>query len=140
MTEDKRLKQLRELGLTISYYRKLKGLTQGQLASLVGLSRTHISNIEAPNGKTSISLNKLFDIAEVLEVPMKVKRGTYVSYNGETHTSEIDDISGGIGFAGSPIAVLIDYEWGYIDSKGRMMIPCQYTSAGTFFDRNVLEE
>ena len=75
-----------------------------------------------------------------LEVPMKVKRGTYVSYNGETHTSEIDDISGGIGFAGSPIAVLIDYEWGYIDSKGRMMIPCQYTSAGTFFDRNVLEE
>lgn len=43
MTEDKRLKQLRELGLTISYYRKLKGLTQGQLASLVGLSRTHIS-------------------------------------------------------------------------------------------------
>ena len=55
MTEDKRLKQLRELGLTISYYRKLKGLTQGQLASLVGLSRTHISNIEAPNIKTSIS-------------------------------------------------------------------------------------
>ena len=28
MTEDKRLKQLRELGLTISYYRKLKGLTR----------------------------------------------------------------------------------------------------------------
>ena len=43
MTEDKRLKQLRELGLTISYYRKLKGLTQGQLASLVGLSISAIS-------------------------------------------------------------------------------------------------
>lgn len=66
MTEDKRLKQLRELGLTISYYRKLKGLTQGQLASLVGLSRTHISNIEAPNIKTSISLDSLLDIAEAL--------------------------------------------------------------------------
>ena len=68
---DKRLKQLRELGLTISYYRKLKGLTQGQLASLVGLSRTHISNIEAPNIKTSISLDSLLDIAEALGIPVK---------------------------------------------------------------------
>ena len=65
MTEDKRLKQLRELGLTISYY------TQGQLASLVGLSRTHISNIEAPNIKTSISLDSLLDIAEALGIPVK---------------------------------------------------------------------
>lgn len=71
MTEDKRLKQLRELGLTISYYRKLKGLTQGQLASLVGLSRTHISNIEAPNIKTSISLDSLLDIADVLGISVK---------------------------------------------------------------------
>src|SRR5699024_11693896 len=74
MTEDKRLKQLRELGLTISYYRKLKGLTQGQLASLVGLSRTHISNIEAPNIKTSISLDSLLDIADVLGIAVKEDR------------------------------------------------------------------
>ena len=46
--DEKRLRQFRELGLTISYYRRLKGLTQTQLADLVGLSRTHISNIEAP--------------------------------------------------------------------------------------------
>ena len=71
MTEDKRLKQLRELGLTISYYRKLKGLTQGQLAARVGLSRTHISNIEAPNIKTSISLDSLLDIADVLGISVK---------------------------------------------------------------------
>ena len=58
MTEDKRLKQLRELGLTISYY-------------LVGLSRTHISNIEAPNIKTSISLDSLLDIAEALGISVK---------------------------------------------------------------------
>ena len=56
----KRMNEFRLLGLTIAYYRKLRGL-----------SRTHISNIEAPNGKTSIPLNKLFDIAEVLEVPVK---------------------------------------------------------------------
>lgn len=67
----KRINEFRLLGLTIAYYRKLRGLTQAELAEATNLSRTHISNIEAPNGKTSISLNKLFDNADVLEVPVK---------------------------------------------------------------------
>lgn len=67
----KRINEFRLLGLTIAYYRKLRGLTQAELSEATNLSRTHISNIEAPNGKTSISLNKLFDIADVLEVPVK---------------------------------------------------------------------
>lgn len=67
----KRINEFRLLGLTIAYYRKLRGLTQAELAEATNLSRTHISNIEAPNGKTSIPLNKLFDIADVLEVPVK---------------------------------------------------------------------
>lgn len=67
----KRINEFRLLGLPIAYYRKLRGLTQAELAEATNLSRTHISNIEAPNGKTSISLNKLFDIADVLEVPVK---------------------------------------------------------------------
>lgn len=67
----KRINEFRLLGLTIAYYRKLRGLPQAELAEATNLSRTHISNIEAPNGKTSISLNKLFDIADVLEVPVK---------------------------------------------------------------------
>ena len=67
----KRINEVRLLGLPIAYYRKLRGLTQAELAEATNLSRTHISNIEAPNGKTSISLNKLFDIADVLEVPVK---------------------------------------------------------------------
>ena len=69
--DQKRINEFRLLGLTIAYYRKLRGLTQAELAEATNLSRTHISNIEAPNGKTSISLNKLFDIADVLEVPVK---------------------------------------------------------------------
>lgn len=68
---EKRIRQFRELGLTIFYYRKLKGLTQADLAQNVGLSRTHISNIEAPQVKTSISLESLFDIADALDVPVK---------------------------------------------------------------------
>lgn len=69
---DKRENQYRQLGLTIAYYRKLQGITQMQLAEDVNLSRTHISNIEAPNVRTSLSLDKLFDIADALGVPVKV--------------------------------------------------------------------
>ena len=68
---EKRESQYRQLGLTIAYYRKLRGITQMQLAEYVNLSRTHISNLEAPNMPTSISLEKLFDISDILEVPIK---------------------------------------------------------------------
>lgn len=67
----KRQNQYRQLGLTIAYYRKLKGITQIQLAELIDVSRTHISNLEAPNMKTSISLDRLFDISDALDVPIK---------------------------------------------------------------------
>lgn len=70
-TDYKRMNDFRLLGLTIAYYRKLRGMTQMDLAEAVQISRTHMSNIEAPNGKTSISLTKLFDIADALEVPIK---------------------------------------------------------------------
>lgn len=39
-----------------------------QLAEAVNISRTHISNIEAPNVQTSVSLDTLLDISEVLNV------------------------------------------------------------------------
>ena len=68
---NKRENQYRQLGLMIAYYRKLKGLTQMQLAELVGVSRTHISNLEAPNMDKSISLDRLFDISDALYVPIK---------------------------------------------------------------------
>ena len=66
-----RLNDLRLLGLTIAYYRRAKGMTQAELAEAVHISRTHMSNIEAPNSHTSLSLNKLIDIAETLEIPLK---------------------------------------------------------------------
>ena len=69
--DQKRQNQYRQLGLTIAYYRKLRGLTQLELAERVNLSRTHLSTLEAPNMPTSISLDKLFDIADILEVPVK---------------------------------------------------------------------
>jgi len=69
--DDRRMKQYRQLGLTIAYYRKMRNITQIQLAEYANISRTHISTLEAPNMPTSISLEKLFDIADVLDVPIK---------------------------------------------------------------------
>lgn len=37
----KRINEFRLLGLTIAYYRKLRGLTQAELAEATNLSRTH---------------------------------------------------------------------------------------------------
>lgn len=64
--------EIQQLGLNIAHYRKLRGMTQIDLADAVGLSRTHISNIEAPNGNACASLTTLFDIADALEIPVKL--------------------------------------------------------------------
>lgn len=66
---DKRTQEYKMIGLNIAYYRKLKGLTQLKLAEKINISRTHMSNIEAPNMSTSISLETLLDIADALEIP-----------------------------------------------------------------------
>ena len=58
-----------QLGLKISYYRKLRGLTQEQLAEQVGLTPAFIGHVEAPNINKAISLDTLFDIAAALDIP-----------------------------------------------------------------------
>lgn len=59
----------RKLGLKISYYRKLKGLTQEQLAERLEKNLAFIGAVEAPNVDRTVSLDTLFDIADILEVP-----------------------------------------------------------------------
>lgn len=63
------LDRYKKLGLKISYYRKLKGLTQEQLAEQLDRNIAHIGAIEAPNVERSLSLDTLFDIADALGVP-----------------------------------------------------------------------
>ena len=60
----------RKLRFNITYIRKMQGLSQLQLAEKIGISRTHMSNIEAPNGFFSVSLDVLIDIADALGVPI----------------------------------------------------------------------
>ena len=52
--------------LYVSRLRKEKGLTQAQLADLVGVSQAHISRLE--RGDDSASLKLIYDIASALNV------------------------------------------------------------------------
>ncbi len=59
-----------KIGLKISYYRKLRSMTQEQLAEKMGCDVSFIGQIEAPNIYKGISLDTLFRIAEALQVPV----------------------------------------------------------------------
>jgi len=58
----------RQIGLKIAYFRKLRGLTQEELAEQTGLTPAFIGHLEAPNITKALSLDTLFDIAAVLNV------------------------------------------------------------------------
>ena len=61
--------EYRQLGLKIAYYRKLRGLTQEQLAEKIEKSAAFIGHVEAPNVDKAISLDTLFDISRALDIP-----------------------------------------------------------------------
>lgn len=58
-----------KIGLKIAYYRKLKSLTQEQLAEILDCGVSFIGQIEAPNICKGISMDTLFKIAKALDVP-----------------------------------------------------------------------
>ena len=57
------------IGSNIQSGRKMMGLTQEQLAERIDRSPAYIGHVEAPNILKAVSLDTLFDIATVLEVP-----------------------------------------------------------------------
>ncbi len=56
----------RIVGENVRHHRKLVGMTQGDLAIEVGMSRPSIANIEV--GRQSILLHQAFDLAKALQV------------------------------------------------------------------------
>ena len=57
-----------EIGLNVAYFRKLRNLTQEELAEKAGISRSYLSAIEAPNIVKTLSLELLFNLADALDI------------------------------------------------------------------------
>ncbi len=57
------------MGLKIAYYRKKAGYTQEVFAEMVGKSLNFISQVEGPGTVRGVSLETLFKIADVLNIP-----------------------------------------------------------------------
>ena len=57
-----------QLGIAIAALRKMRGMSQEQLAEKSNVSRSHISAIEAPNLVRPFSLDVFSNIADALEI------------------------------------------------------------------------
>ena len=67
-TEFKNRDRFIHLGIVISALRKMRGLSQEQLAEKANVSRSHIRSIEAPGIARPFSLEVFFNIADALEI------------------------------------------------------------------------
>ncbi len=57
------------MGLKIAYYRKKAGMTQEVLAERIGKSVNFIAQVEGSGIVRGVSLETLFQIAQVLQIP-----------------------------------------------------------------------
>ena len=57
-----------QLGIAIAALRKMRGMSQEQLADRANISRSHLSAIEAPGMVRAFSMDIFFNIADALEV------------------------------------------------------------------------
>ncbi len=60
-----------QLGITIAALRKMRGMSQEELAEKAGMSRSHLSAIEAPNIVRPFSLEIFYNIADALDIEPK---------------------------------------------------------------------
>ena len=59
-----------KFGLKVQYYRKLRGTTQEAFADKAGISWSYLAKIESPTRPFGVSMETLFKIADVLDVPV----------------------------------------------------------------------
>lgn len=68
--ETKYHEQFIRFGLKVQYYRKLCGMTQETFAEAIGKSWSFVAKIESPTRSFGVSMETMFTIADVLNVPV----------------------------------------------------------------------
>lgn len=79
------------IGQRIKHYRKMKFLTQKELAAEIGVASSFIANIE--QGQKGISLDKLIDICEYLNIGLSDLYPMETQKNMEIKEKMIEEIS-----------------------------------------------
>ncbi len=73
--------RLMQIGINIGTIRRIRGMSQEQLAAKAHISRSFLSIIEAPKTVRSFSLEVLFNISDALDVKPDVIINTSVIKN-----------------------------------------------------------
>lgn len=79
-----------EIGSKIRAYRKMRNLSQEQLAEKIWISTTHMSHIET--GSTKLSLPVLVDISNILGVGIDDLLDTEANARKKVTTNKINEI------------------------------------------------
>jgi len=66
------LAEIRYIGLRIAYFRKLRHLTQAELAFKVSINKNYLSHIESGSANKVISLPLLIRISKALDVELSL--------------------------------------------------------------------
>ena len=64
------LKEIQYIGLRIAYFRKLRNLTQADLAEKVSINKNYLSHIESGSAHKVLSLPLLIRISKALDVEL----------------------------------------------------------------------
>ena len=65
-------KELQYIGLRLAYFRKMRNLTQAQLAEKVSINKNYLSQIESGSTSKAISLPLLIQISKALDVELSI--------------------------------------------------------------------
>ncbi len=66
--KDKFYEKYRNLGISITYFRRMQGLTQQTVADRMDISYETMSRIE--NANTGMSMDTLYELSEALKIPL----------------------------------------------------------------------
>jgi len=66
------LSEIQCIGLRISYFRKMRGMTQADLADKVHINKNYLSHIESGSANKVISLPLLIDLSKALDIELSV--------------------------------------------------------------------
>jgi len=64
--------EIQYIGVRIAYFRKLRGMTQAELADKVHINKNYLSHIESGSANKAISLPLLIDLSKALDIELSI--------------------------------------------------------------------